>query len=222
MPDQIGPTTPESLVAAAYAKFPERGRDHARAPRPAADVRGEGPRRARRRPAHGRADARRRLRRLPARPRRDAGRDRADGVAAVHAREAADGRGADHGALRPPDPGARRRRRRHAGRARHEPRGLRVPAHGVVEVRHRLLEAGQRDHPPGRARELRVPGRDDDRHRLAHAERGRPRHDRDRCRRRRRGRRDGGLAVQHACARSSSACASPARCRAGPRRRTSS
>ena len=34
----------------------------------------------------------------------------------------------------------------------------------------------------------------------------RPRHDRDRCRRRRRGRRDGRLAVQHARARSSSAC----------------
>ena len=65
-----------------------------------------------------------------------------------------------------------------AGRARREPRGLRVPAHGVGEVRHRLLEAGQRDHPPGRARELRVPRRDDDRHRLAHAERGRARHDR--------------------------------------------
>ena len=54
------------------------------------------------------------------------------------------------------------------------------------------------DHPPGRARELRVPGRHDDRHRLAHAERRRARHDRDRCRRRRRDGRDGGLAVQHA------------------------
>ena len=28
---------------------------------------------------------------------------------------------------------------------------------------------GQRDHPPGRARELRLPRRDDDRHRLPHA-----------------------------------------------------
>ena len=45
----------------------------------------------------------------------------------------------------------------------------------VGEVRHRLLEARERDHPSGRARELRVPRRHDDRHRLAHAERGRPR-----------------------------------------------
>ena len=148
-------------------------------------------------------DARRRLRRLPARPRRDAGRHRADGAAPVHARRAA----------------ARSRCRRTvhcdhliqarvgadidlADRARRELRGLRVPAHGVGEVRHRLLEAGLRDHPPGRARAVRVPRRDDDRHRQPHAERGRPRHGRDRRRRRRRGRRDGGLAVQHARARS--------------------
>ena len=58
MPDQIGPTTPESLVASRVREVPRRGCDHARAPRPAADVRGEDPRRARRRPAHGRSDAR--------------------------------------------------------------------------------------------------------------------------------------------------------------------
>ena len=77
---------------------------------------------------------------------------------------------------------------------------------GVGEVRHRLLEAGLRDHPPGRARAVRVPGRDDDRHRHAHAQRRRARHGRDRRRRCRRGRRDGRLAVQHPRARSSSAC----------------
>ena len=127
MPDQIGPSTPESLVDAVYARVPGTRRDHARAPRPADDVRGEDPRGACRRSAHRRADARRRLRRLPARPRRDAGRDRADGAVAVHAREDAVGRGSDHRALRSPDPGARRCRRRHAGRARHQPRGLRLP-----------------------------------------------------------------------------------------------
>ena len=45
--------------------------------------------------------------------------------------------------------------------------------------------------------QVRVPRRDDDRHRQPHAERGRARHGRDRRRWRRRGRRDGRLAVQH-------------------------
>ena len=112
--------------------------------------------------------------------------------------EHAEHRGAHHGALRPPHPGARRRRGGPRSRARREPRGLRLPAQRLGEVRHRLLEAGQRHHPPGRAGELRVPRRHDDRHRLAHAERRRARHGRDRCGRCRRGRRDGGLAVQHA------------------------
>ena len=40
------------------------------------------------------------------------------------------------------------------------------------EVRDRFLGAGQWDHPSGRAGDLRLPRRDDDRHRLAHAERG--------------------------------------------------
>ena len=79
---------------------------------------------------------------------------------------------------------------------RHQPGGLRLPALGVGEVRHRLLGPRQRDHPPGRARELRLPRRDDDRHRLAHAERRRPRHGRHRRRRRRRRRRDDRLPVQ--------------------------
>ena len=80
--------------------------------------------------------------------------------------------------------------RRPRGRARRERRGLRLPAHRVREVRHRLLAAGLGDHPPGRARELRVPRRDDDRHRQPHAERGRARHGRGRRGRRRRARRD--------------------------------
>ena len=109
---------------------------------------------------------------------------------------------------------AQRRRRHRPARALDDQlRGLRVPAHGVGEVRHRLLEARLGHHPPGRARAVRVPRRDDDRHRQPHAQRGRPRHGRDRRRRRRRGRRDGGLAVQRALARSSSASTSPARCR---------
>ena len=57
--------------------------------------------------------------------------------------------------------------------ARREPRGLRLPALGRGEVRRGLLGAGRRDHPPGRARELRLPRRADPRHRLAHAERRR-------------------------------------------------
>ena len=76
-----------------------------------------------------------------------------------------------------------------------EPRGLRLPALGRGQVRRRLLGAGRRDHPPGRARELRLPGRADHRHRLAHAERRRPRRVRGRRRRRRRRRGDRRAAV---------------------------
>ena len=68
------------------------------------------------------------------------------------------------------------------------------------QVRHRLLEAGQRHHPPGRAGELRLPRRDDDRHRQPHPERRRPRHGGHRRRRRRRRRRDDRLPVQRALA----------------------
>ena len=44
-------------------------------------------------------------------------------------------------------------------------------ASGCRQVRHGLLEAGQRHHPPDRAGELRLPWRPDDRHRLAHSQR---------------------------------------------------
>ncbi len=61
--------------------------------------------------------------------------------------------------------------------------------------RHRILEARIRHHSPGRAGELRVPGRHDDRDRLPHTECRRAWHDRDRRWRCGCGRRDGGHAV---------------------------
>ena len=81
-----------------------------------------------------------------------------------------------------------------AGEAR-EQGGVRLPCVVRQEVRDGLLAAGRRHHPPDRARELRLPGRPHDRHRLAHAQRRRPRHGRHRRRRRRRRRRDGGHPV---------------------------
>ena len=62
---------------------------------------------------------------------------------------------------------------------------------GGEEVRHRLLEAGRRNHSPSGAGELRIPRRLDHRHRLAHAEWRRARHVGHRCRRRRCRRSDG-------------------------------
>ena len=62
--------------------------------------------------------------------------------------------------LRPPDPRARRGAADDLQRAITEnERGLRLPALGRAQVRHRLLEAGRGHHPPGRAGELRLPGR---------------------------------------------------------------
>ena len=98
--------------------------------------------------------------------------------------------------LRPPHPGEGRRVDRPRRGDRHQQGGLRLPALRVGQVRHRLLGPRLGHHPPGRARELRVPRRDDDRHRQPHAERRRSRHDRHRCRRRRRRRRDDRLPVQ--------------------------
>ena len=101
----------------------------------------------------------------------------------------------DHGALRPPDPGLRGRR---ADMDTARPRTARSTtscAARLGALRHRLLGPRRRHHPPGGAREVRLPGRHDDRHRLAHAERRRPRHVRLRRGRRRRRGRDGGLPV---------------------------
>ena len=55
---------------------------------------------------------------------------------------------------------------------------------------------GSGHHPPGRPRAVRVPRRDDDRHRQPHAERRRPRHGRHRRGRRRCRRRDDELPLQ--------------------------
>ena len=101
-----------------------------------------------------------------------------------------------HRALRPPDPRAERAPPRTWQRAITENSEVYdFLALGLEEVRHRLLEAGRGHHPPGRPRELRLPGRPDDRRRLPHAERGRPRHARHRRRRRGLRRGDGRAAV---------------------------
>ncbi len=50
-------------------------------------------------------------------------------------------------------------------------RGLRLPRVRLRAVRHRVLEARFRDHPPGGPRAVRLPRRDDDRHRLPHPQR---------------------------------------------------
>ena len=108
------------------------------------------------------------------RPRRVSGRARADRAVAVHADPARQGRGPGHDPLRPPDPGAGRGRGGSARVAGGKQGGLRLPALGGGEIRHRLLEARRRHHPPGGARELRLPRPHDDRHRLAHPQRRRP------------------------------------------------
>ncbi len=47
--------------------------------------------------------------------------------------------------------------------------GLRIPAFDQRQVRRRVLETGQRHHPSGRAGELRLSRRHDDRDRQPHA-----------------------------------------------------
>ncbi len=163
--------------------------------RPPADTHREDPAQPLGRP-HRRDRTRRHLQRLPPRPRGDAGRHRADGTAAVHDRRPADHGRAEHRALRPPDLGQGRRSNRSRRGDRHQQGGVRLPSIGQRQVRHRLLGSRQRHHPPGRPRELRLPRRDDDRHRQPHAQRGWARHGRDRGRRRRRGRCDDRLSVQ--------------------------
>ena len=198
MAESVGPTTPIELVEAVYARYPRALARRPPPPRSPAHLRREGALRPRRRPGHGRHRAG--VDYADYRPDRVAMQDATAQMALLQFMTAG-------------LPRCRCRRTVHCDhliqarvgadidleeRARRELRGLRVPAHGVGEVRHRLLEAGLGDHPPGRARAVRVPRRDDDRHRQPHAERGRARHGRDRRRWCRRRRRDGGLAVQHA------------------------
>jgi serine protein kinase len=75
-------------------------------------------------------------------------------------------------------------------RAREQRGGLRLPRVGLGALQDRVLEAGLGHHPPGGARTVRLPRRHDDRHRQPYAERGWAGHDRHRCRRRGRRRRD--------------------------------
>ena len=191
----VSATTPIEIVAGVYATLPERAEIGRRTPRAPADPDREDPHQSPARPGAG-ARARLELRRLPSRPCRHAGRHGPDGAAAVHDRRPARGRRSVHRSLRSPHPGQGRRQHRPRRRHRHQPGGLRLPPFGLGEVRHRVLGAGQRDHPPGRPRELRLPRRDDDRHRFAHAQRRRPRHGGDRRRRRRCRRRHDRLPVQ--------------------------
>ena len=99
-----------------------------------------------------------------------------------------------HGPLRPPDPRLPGREPGHGGRrstrTARSTRSCRAPRrrYGIG-----FWKPGAGHHPPGRAGELRLPRRDDDRHRLAHAQRRRPGHVRLGRRRRRRGGRDGRL-----------------------------
>ena len=122
------------------------------------------------------------------RPRRVSGRARPDRAAAIHADATRQGRGAGDDPLRPPDPGAGRGRRRSARVARRKQGGLRLSALGRGEIRAGLLGAGRRHHPSGGAGELRLSGRADHRHRLAHAQCRRSRRVLGRRRRRGRGR----------------------------------
>ena len=192
-------STPIELIDTVYERLGERVARAAQPVGAAPDLRREGAAQppARPRPA-GRAGQV--LHRPRSRPRGHAGRHGPDGPAAVHDRRPAHGGRARHRALRPPDPGPRGRQGRPAGRAGDQPRGVRLPRVGVGQLRRRLLEAGVGHHPPGRARAVRLPGRDDDRHRQPHPQRRRAGHGGHRRGRRRRRRRDDRLPVQRALA----------------------
>ena len=128
-----------------------------------------------------------------------------------------------HRALRPPDPG-QGRRARSTSASPSTPTTRSTTSCASVSAKYGIgfWEPGCGHHPPGRARELRLPRRDDDRHRQPHAQRRRPRHGRHRRRRRRRRRRDDRLPVQRALAEGHRRARSPARSAAGRARRTSS
>ena len=197
----VAANTPIELIEDVYAPLPERLAIGRRAPRPAAHLRREGPDQPPPRPRDRRARAGPQLHRPRPRPRRHAGRHRPDGAAPVHDRRPAPGRRAVHGALRPPHPGQ-------VGAASSDLRAAIDTNDEVYDFLEsvsakygdRLLEARLGHHPPGRARAVRLPRRDDDRHRQPHAQRRRPRHGRHRRGRCRRRRRDDRLPVQRALA----------------------
>ena len=218
----VSATTPIELVEGVYATLPERAGPRPRAPRPTADADREDPHQPPHRPEG--QELERGASYADFHPDRVAMQDATAQMALLQFMTAGLPEVAvpstvhcDH--LIQAKVGANDRPRRGH---RHQPGGLRLPALGVGEVRHRLLGPGQRDHPPGRARELRLPRRDDDRHRLPHAQRRRARHGRHRRRRRRRRRRDDRVPVQRPLAEGHRRPADRRAVAAGRARRTSS
>ena len=179
---------------------PRPGSTGARPSGPAVDPGREGPRRP---PSPRRFAAPRpggHLRGRRSRSGGPAGRPGPDRGAAVHDGGPRRGDGPHDRALRSPHPRPGPVRGRPAHLLGRQRRGLRVPAGRVRRLRHRFLGARFGDHPPGRPRELRLPGRDDDRHRQPHPQRRRPGHDRRGSGRRRRHRRHDRVPVQRALA----------------------
>ncbi len=192
--------TPIDLIHGVYDRLTERVAAGRRAPRPSPHLRREDPGQPPRRPRRAELERGTVLHRPPARPGRHAGRHRPDGAAPVHDRRPRRGRGA-----RRPSTATTSSRPGSTPRSTCWPRSRATTRSTTSSsrsrpVRHRLLEAGLGDHPPGRARAVRLPRRDDDRHRQPHAQRRRPRHGRHRRRRRRRRRRHDRLPVQRALA----------------------
>ena len=123
---------------------------------------------------HAGAEERPLLRPVPPRPRGHAGRHRPDGAPPVHDRRPPPGAGPHHHPLRPPDPGPHRRRRSTsaaAEEANHEVYDFLRTASARYGIG--FWKPGLGHHPPGRPRALRLPRRDDDRHRQPHAQRRR-------------------------------------------------
>ena len=117
-----------------------------------------------------RVPARSGLRGFCTRPCRHAGCDGADGAAAVHASREESGRCTLNGALRSLDSSQGAGRFGFAGSDQQEQRGLQFPRVRFQQIRHRILEARCGHHPPGCARELRVPGWHDDRYGFTYGE----------------------------------------------------